>query len=225
MATQAERRNATRRKILDAARDLFARQGIDATSTEALLKAAGVSRGAMYHHFASREDLVAAVYEEEAAAAIARAADRVPDDATALERLVAGSLAWLEEVSRPEVARIVVEDGPAALGWRRCRQIEERYSLGEVGGALRRAAEAGEIRVDSVEVTARLINAVLGEAVLVMIGARPGADDRTSVESTLRALLTGLAVRDGSGTSPRVRNGSEAGPRVRDGSGTGPSAR
>ncbi|WP_374114768.1 TetR/AcrR family transcriptional regulator, partial [Streptomyces cellostaticus] len=83
--------------------------------------AAGVSRGAVYHHFPSRDDVIAAVYESEAAAAIARAADRMPEGATGYERLIAGCLAWLDEVSRPGARLILIEDGPAVLGWRRCR--------------------------------------------------------------------------------------------------------
>ncbi|MFE3329775.1 TetR/AcrR family transcriptional regulator [Streptomyces sp. NPDC059176] len=191
MATQEERRRITRRKIMDAARDLFVRRGIEATTTEALLGAAGVSRGAMYHHFDSREDLVAAVYEEEAAAAIARAADGMPEGASR-ERLITGCLAWLDQVSQPETARILIEDGPAALGWRRCRRIEEQYSLGRVRAELQRAVDTGEIRVASVELTARLMNAVVGEAALVVVGANDRAKVRADVEATLRALLSGL---------------------------------
>ncbi|GFH37276.1 TetR/AcrR family transcriptional regulator [Streptomyces pacificus] len=193
MATQEERKRATRRKIMDAAGDLFAHRGIEATTTEALLSAAGVSRGAMYHHFDSREDLVAAVYEEEAAAAIARAAAREPGGLSARERLLAGCLAWLDEVSRPGVARILIEDGPAALGWRRCRRIEEQYSLGRLTAALRWAVDTGEIRVASVELTARLMNAVLAEAALIVIAVNDQAEVRADVEATLRALLSGLA--------------------------------
>ncbi|MFD5427110.1 hypothetical protein [Streptomyces sp. NPDC127084] len=87
---------------------------------------------------------------------------------------------------------ILIEDGPAALGWRRCRRIEEPYSRGRVRTELQRAVDTGEIRVASVELTARLMNAVLGEAVLVVIGANDRAKVRADVEVTLRALLSGL---------------------------------
>ncbi|QPP05229.1 TetR/AcrR family transcriptional regulator [Streptomyces bathyalis] len=195
MATQKERRRATRRRLLDTARELFAIEGIEDTSTEAVLEAAGTSRGAMYHHFASRDDLVAAVYEEVAAEAVDRARDRLDRDAAPLERLVAGSLAWLDEASRPEVARILVEDGPAALGWERCRQIEERYSLGAITTELRTAAQAGAMELDSADVTARLLSAALAEAVLVMTHAqdRDRAANRRAVEAVVRSLLSGLA--------------------------------
>ncbi|MFF3247139.1 TetR/AcrR family transcriptional regulator [Streptomyces sp. NPDC002870] len=196
MATQEERRRVTRRRIVDAARDLFLRQGIEATSTEALLEAAGVSRGAMYHHFASRNDIVATVYEEEASAAIARAVDRMPEGASAPERLVTGCLAWLDEVSSPEVARLLIEDGPAALGWQRCRQIEERYSLGRVRAELETAVGTAETRVPSVRLAARLLNAALGEAALIMTGAADRAAVRSDIETTLRALVSGLMDAD-----------------------------
>ena len=65
MATQAERREATRALLLDASRKLFLERGSAATTTRDILDAAGVSRGAMYHHFASRDELLSVVYEAE----------------------------------------------------------------------------------------------------------------------------------------------------------------
>ncbi|MFE3639270.1 hypothetical protein [Streptomyces sp. NPDC059168] len=144
----------------------------------------------MYHHFPLRDDVIAAVYESEAAAAIARAADRMPEGATGYERLIAGCLAWLDEVSRPGARLILIEDGPAVLGWRRCRQIEDRYSLERIRGELQRASGSGETSPASIKVTARLVSALLGEAALIMIDADDQTRVRAEIEAALRALLS-----------------------------------
>ena len=73
MATQAERREATRGRILEAAARLFAEQGYEATSTQQILEAAGTSRGALYHHFETKQAIFEAVFERVSKEAITRA--------------------------------------------------------------------------------------------------------------------------------------------------------
>lgn len=192
MATQAERRAATIERILDAARRLFVAQGIEATTTEQILEACGISRGALYHHYPSRDDLVAAVYEREAKAAIDRAVRKVRGELTPVERLLTASGAWLDEVSRPDVARIVIQDGPSSLGWERCREIEARHSLGIMTIALRTAVRAGEIEVPSVDLLAHILNAILAEAAMTIIRAERPERARADAIATLEGLLAGF---------------------------------
>jgi AcrR family transcriptional regulator len=192
VATHEERRQATLAKVLDAARALFVEHGIEATSTEAVRRAAGVSRGAMYHHFASRGDLIAAVYEREAAAAIDRAAQRIPARGSAIERLLAGCMAWLDEATVPDVARIVVQDGPAALGSDRARALEATYSLRPMVAILRSAQGDGELDVPDVELLARMLNGLLTESVIAIATSTDTARARRNVEYTLQSLLAGM---------------------------------
>jgi AcrR family transcriptional regulator len=191
MATQAERRTRTRAALLDAASDLFARQGFDDTSVAEILDAAGVSKGAMYHHFAGKEELFAAVFVTTSTRAIRRSSARIDDAATPLEALRQGCLAWVEVATEPATARILLVDGPAALGWRRCRELEGATSLGVMRRAIAAAAEAGEIEVPSIELAAQLLNALLAEAAL----ARLAAHDRDAphdVDALVTAMLRGL---------------------------------
>lgn len=193
MATQAERREATRALLLDTSRKLFLERGSAGTTTRDILDAAGVSRGAMYHHFASRDELLAAVYEAEAAGAIERAlASRTPG-ASELANLEAACLAWLGEIAKPEVARIVAVEGPAALGWERCREIEETYGLGSIRVGLEAAARAGEVEVASIDLAARILNAALTEAALSILRARRKGRARSEAEDTLRQLISAFA--------------------------------
>ena len=174
------------------ARELFARDGYEDTPTERILEEAGISRGAMYHHFATKQDVFEAVFLEVSHEAIARAAKRVSRSDSPLEDLVAACLAWLREVRSPEVAAILIDQGPQVLGWKRARDLEARSSLGLMTRGLERAIAAGEIRVPSVELAARLVNAILAEAALAALHREPRTS-RATQEASIRQLIEGLA--------------------------------
>ena len=144
--TQAERREATRARLLEAGRKLFASRGYDAVGTEDLVAAAGVTRGALYHHFDGKRGLFAAVFEQ---------VERELTEEFPFERLTGkdpfGALAegvetFLDLSLDLEVQRITLIDGPAVLGWEEWHQIEGQYGLGLIEAALGAAIEAGQIR-------------------------------------------------------------------------------
>jgi AcrR family transcriptional regulator len=169
---------------------MFSTGGYDATSVTEILEAAGVSRGAMYHHFRSKEDVFAAVFLQVSTAAIRDAARRIPKAATPFEALVAGCLGWLDAVDGDDIRRILIVDGPRALGWERARTLEEGASLGVVRTAIANAVASDELRVSSVDTAARLINAMLSEAAI----HRPtqNAAERRRTRAVLTAMLNGL---------------------------------
>ncbi len=193
MATQAERRAGTRRRLIDAGHELFVSNGYDETTTEVLLTHAGVSKGALYHHFASKQELFAAVFEEVAQSSIERAVQGQSPAATEIETLIDGCVRWLREARRPEVATILLEQGPRVLGFEGARDLEARYSLALMKAGLERAVSAGELNLPSIDLAARLINALLGEAALVSLKGRRGPS-RKVVEETVRRLIEGLVV-------------------------------
>ena len=190
MATQAERREATRGRILEAAARLFAEQGYEATSTQQILEAAGTSRGALYHHFETKQAIFEAVFERVSKEAITRAS-RGAARGSALETLTRACLRWLREVRRPEVSAILIEQGPPVLGWKRARDLEARSSLGLVTRSLEAAVESGELTLESVELGARFLNAALAEAALASIHGGTGIPRRT-LERAITQLIEGL---------------------------------
>src|SRR5438477_1572020 len=114
--TQAERSAATRDALLGAGRRLFAENGYAGTGREEIVAAAGVTRGALQHHYGDKVSLFRAVYEtveQEIVDAVARAAMRAGDDPVA--QLRAGCHAYLDAVLDPAVQRICAIDGPAVL--------------------------------------------------------------------------------------------------------------
>lgn len=194
MATQEERRKATRSKLITAARDCFFREGYEGTHTGDIIDQAGISRGAMYHHFPSKKDVFEAVFVTVSDEAIKLAAKQGSQGKSPLDDLLAACLTWLQAVRKPDVAVILLEQGPQVLGWKRARELEANSSLTLMKQSLKRAIDAGEASVPSIELTARLINAVLGEAALTALYREP----RVSVakqEASIRQFINALRVQ------------------------------
>ena len=191
MATQSERRAATRQRLLAVATERFATDGYENTPTERILDGAGVSRGAMYHHFSSKRELFEAVFVQMSTEAVDRAVRHGESGATPLASLVDACLAWLRVVQEPEIASILIGQGPQVLGWERARELEGVSSLGVMTRALERAVASGEIDVVSVPLAARLVNAMLAEAALAAINGTPptSTDD---LERAVRQFIEGL---------------------------------
>jgi len=188
--TQAERREQTRSALLAAARELFAARGFAAAGREDIVERAGVTRGALYHHFASKEDLFRAVYEQvedELTAATMTAAVTSHDP---VEQLRRGADAFLDAASTPEVRRIVLLDAPAVLPVDVRREMSERHGLGQVRAVLSAIDDAGRLRTGPVPLLAPVVLAALHEAAtLVADGADPGSV-RAVVDGLVDAITT-----------------------------------
>jgi AcrR family transcriptional regulator len=186
--TQAERREQTRTALLGAARELFAERGFAAAGREDIVERAGVTRGALYHHFASKEELFRAVYEqvedELCGATIAAAA--ASDDP--VEQLRRGSHSFLDAASTPEVRRIVLLDAPAVLPGDVRRELSERYGLGLVRAALQATEDAGRLRIGPVALLAPVVLAALHEAATLIADGADANGVRTVVDGLLDAL-------------------------------------
>ncbi len=162
--TQASRTAETRAALLAAGRSLFAEHGFVGAAREDIVAKAGVTRGAMYHHFDSKQSLFQAVFEEveaELCEAIAIAAVASPDP---VEQLRLGATAFLERVSRPEVQRIVLLDAPSVLDPHVRRELSERYGLGMVREALRAIDSAGRLTLGPIGPLAAIMMAGMNEA-------------------------------------------------------------
>src|SRR4051812_30622725 len=128
--TQAERREATRGALLQAARELFSTKGFTGAGREEIVQRAGVTRGAMYHHFESKEDLFRAVYEQCEHEVMGRVATAAMVTTDPREQLRLGALAWLEFAADPSIARICLLDAPSVLQPEVRRELSERYGVG-----------------------------------------------------------------------------------------------
>jgi len=195
--TQAERTEATREALIAAARRLFAERGYEDVGTEEIVRAAGVTRGALYHHFGGKANLLDAVYGRIEAESTERVARVVLGSElhSPLDAMKAGIEAFLEECLKPELRQIALHDAPAVLGWERWREIGAANGLGLIEASLGAAIEAGEIRPLPVQQTAHLLMGALDEAAMVLArDERPQA--RAEVTEVLVTLLEGFAVVD-----------------------------
>jgi AcrR family transcriptional regulator len=193
--TQAERSDATRATLMAAARRLFTERGYEAVATEEIVRAAGVSRGALYHHFGGKSGLLDAVYEQLEAESTERVARIVlgSDLESPLEAMKAGVEAFLDECAKPELRQIALHDAPAVLGWDRWREIGAANGLGLIEASLSAATEAGEIRPLPVKPMAHLLLGALDEAAM-LVARSDDPVNRAEVTSVLLALLESFAV-------------------------------
>ena len=166
--TQGERSAATTAALLRAARDLFAKKGFADTATEDILDAAGVTRGALYHHFDNKAALFRAVFENEEAALTARLAKVALAQPDALSGLRAGCRAFLEACLDPVVQRIVLRDARAVLSLDELREIESRYTLAALRNGLANAISSGAITERPVDMLAHMILGALSEAAMAI---------------------------------------------------------
>jgi AcrR family transcriptional regulator len=193
--TQGERAEATRGALMAAARRLFTERGYDGVGTEEIVRAAGVTRGALYHHFGGKAELLEAVYERLEAESTERVARVVlgSELESPLEAMKAGVEAFLDECAEPELQRIALHDAPAVLGWDRWREIAAANGLGLIEASLTAAIEAGEIRPLPVKPMAHLLLGALDEAAM-LVARSDGPASRAEVTAVLLALLEGFAV-------------------------------
>lgn len=193
--TQVERSEATRGALAAAARPLFAERGYAGVSTEEIVRAAGVTRGALYHHFADKRELFAAVYETIEAELAERIASGAlaADAGSPLEAMRAGAEMFLAACTEPDVQRIVLLDGPSVLGWDRWREIAAAHGLGLIEASLRAAIEAGAIEAQPVRTLAHVLMGALDEGAMLVARAEDPEVTRREVGQTLDALLAALS--------------------------------
>ena len=183
---------ATRRALLDSAATAFVERGYAEASLNDIARSARLTKGALYHHFAGKQDLFRAVFEEveaEMIQEVRRAGEHEPDQ---WRRLLAGIRSFLDACTTPRYRRIALEEGPAALGWDRWREIDERYSLALVRTPLARLMQAGVLQERPLDLMARVVLAALTEAGMAVAAASDRQAARHDAEELVTALLAGF---------------------------------
>jgi AcrR family transcriptional regulator len=189
--TQAQRRERTRGALIDAGRELFAERGYAGAGREEIVERAGVTRGAMYHHFTSKEALFVAVFEvveRELCEAIARSAMVSRDP---IEQLRLGARAFLDAAATGEVRRIVLLDAPSVLPVEVRRRLAEQYGLGLVRESLRHAEAAERLTVGPVDALALVVMAMLHEAATAIADG----DDPAAMHNVIDGMITAITRR------------------------------
>ena len=192
---RAEQSEATRRRLLAVARELFAERGYAGTATEEVVQRAGVTRGALYHQFRDKEDLFRAVYGEVeyelAEKIVSGLRSRITAETNAWEQIRAGNEAFLDACLDPAVQRIALLDAPSVIDATSRRDINQ-YGLRLIRRGLEMAIEQGLIDPQPIEPMAHLVRAVLNEGALLLARSPDPAAARAEIGAAVDRLFGGL---------------------------------
>ncbi|MFE7744806.1 TetR/AcrR family transcriptional regulator [Nocardia sp. NPDC057455] len=192
--SQEDRSRATRAALEQAGRRLFTERGWAGTSAEELVTEAGVTRGALHHHYGDKRGLFLAVLEQievEITEEIENAIAAV-DSEDVMAGMAAGLALFLEICQRPAVLRIALTDAPAVLGWQAWREFESAHGLGLITTQLERARAAGLIADAAIPVLAQLVVSMISEASLIVAHAEDPELARAQTQQSVLLLISGL---------------------------------
>jgi AcrR family transcriptional regulator len=182
----------TRHQLVDVATRLFAEQGYDDTSITQVLREAGVSRGSLYHHYDSKEQLFEAVVEHLEEGVVQQLMGVVIRHRDPVKILRAGCAHWIALASDPAVRQIVLTDAPAVLGWQRWREIDEQYGFGLLKHGVEAVAEAGKLVPADVDVVAHVLLGALNEAAMLVARAETPIAARRQATKAVDRLIDGF---------------------------------
>lgn len=190
--SQTERSQSTQAALITAARTLFAEQGYAAVPADEIVRAAGVTRGALYHHFGDKQGLFRAVIEQietEITEDLKTVLDAAGDPWTGALGVLSR---FLDLCLRPEVVRIALTDAVSVLGWQEWRELENRYGLGLITEILESAAADGLLIDAPIPELAQLALSACAEAALMIAHAEDREAAKEKALAALVALLSGL---------------------------------
>lgn len=190
---QQDRTKATKEKLLNAAHQLFLTQGYEKTTLTMMLETAAVSKGGMYHHFSSKEDvfihLLEKLAEEVVTQAVQAGLAKVDPSTSHMDRLYIASIEWMDRVTAPEYAKIILQLSPQVLGWQRAREIDGKYCLGLIETELNAAMQKGDMPKQPAADLAKAFDAFVNE--IAKLEARDNSK-KPELRQTMRAFLDGL---------------------------------
>lgn len=189
--TNAEHSRATRQKLLRVAARVFGRDGFAATSAERIVRLAGLTRGALYHHFDGKEGLFAAVLEDRMRGLHRKLAATGRKAHSPLDALRRGIGAYLRASTVPGFRQIVLIDGPTVVGWERWRSLDLTLGLGLLERALDAAMARGDLARQPTDVVAQLVAGALIDGAMVV--ARDPTKVRQVEAALWRLVLHGLS--------------------------------
>jgi AcrR family transcriptional regulator len=197
---------ATYEALLESAAACFLESGFAATSLDAVAKRARVTKGAIYHHFASKRDLFLAVMERQEemnARTVDEAAIAAPDPWSAI---VAAFDAFLGTIADPVYQRLCFVEGPAALGFEDWWAWGERTEIDLIRRQLDRVAEAGALRIEDRDMLARVLFGAVTAGVLAMARAVDLDGERQRFRTVMLQVMHGMV--DLAGFKPPLSDGT-----------------
>ncbi|MFD1935620.1 MULTISPECIES: TetR/AcrR family transcriptional regulator [Nonomuraea] len=194
---------ATRSALLEAARRRFAEHGFAGTALEDVAADIQASRGAVYHHFANKTALFEAVVEALETDMIHQVIESSAQAADPWQAAMAATERFLDHCCEPDYGRVVWQEAPIAMGWRRWKECEEKYAYGLIEHLVRALVDSGDLPPLPVEPMTRITFHILGAAGMALAEA-PEADKRRvrdEYSQAIRQLLSGVRMAGAKGTA------------------------
>jgi AcrR family transcriptional regulator len=195
MAKQAERRAATTEAILKAGRRLFGERGFAATTVDDIADAARVAKGAVYHHFTTKEAVFEAVFDLVSRDLVTEVERATRAERDVLAAMVAGTQHYFAACAKGPTCQIILRDGPAVLGWERWREIDAEHFGGKFPRALAAAMDAGLIARQPIEPLSRLLLGAVTEAAVACAGRQDVLKAGGEYSRAFKSLLEALRLR------------------------------
>lgn len=195
--TQRERSEATTAELVEVARRLFAADGYAATSLDDVVRGAGVTKGALYHHFSGKRELFLAVFEREQQRLAAVQYQAFARREGTREGFFAATRAFLEASLDPGVQRITLLDAPSVLGWERIREVEGRYALVQLRQGIEALIRDGHLAPRPVAPLATMLFGAMCEAAMMVARADDQRAAAGAVLAELEAIMDALAGQAG----------------------------
>lgn len=191
---------STKRSLLDAAATLFTSNGYAGTSLDAIVADAEVTKGALYHHFSGKQALFEAVFERIETDAAQRIAKALKKERDPWEKAIAGVRAFLTVVQEPAYRRVVIQDGPAVLGYERFREQEGRSTFAHVVEIIDAVLDAGDWTLDAEMRTTfgRIFFGAMSSAGETVSGAEDPVLEARRVEAAIGFMFSGFQLLIGS---------------------------
>ena len=189
MTTQAERRATTVAAIIRAAGELFTAHGFAPTSIDQIANRAGVAKGAVYHHFESKEQIFGAVFEQMTAALAGEVAKGAAAGKFIRDRIERGTLKYLTSISGDKFRQVLLIDGPAVLGWEKWREVDARYFGASMQTPTARTLQ-DRVSAREVKAVSHLVAGALSEAALVCATSKHRVRDARDFTAALLKMLS-----------------------------------
>lgn len=189
MASNKDRTANMRARLIEAARALFCEAGFAETSTPEIVRRAGVTRGAMYHHFTDKTDLMRAVVEAEAQGVADEINRRSADQGNALAALTFGAAAYFEAMQVPGRAKLLLIEGPSALGLEEIRRIDRETGGQTLAEGLAQALPNHAPRSTPIPEMADVLSAAFDRAAIAIADGADPAEYSRAIEVLLKALI------------------------------------